>query len=142
MLWINWYLIYETNLSVARSRLVGSRINMSFMPFSVNFLSFCILSMILAFLIRLIIRFFFQKYEQLFSSWLLTGVTLITVNNLLLSSTGFAIDRKDVGYGWLCCVDDSSGYLQWLMTLLLIVIYTILFVFAKKHIVRKPESFK
>ena len=42
LIWINWYLIYETDLSIARSRLIGSQIQMSFMPFSIKFLGFCI----------------------------------------------------------------------------------------------------
>lgn len=139
LLWVNWYLIYETDISIARSQLVGSQLQMSFMSFNVGFLGFCIWSMILAFFIRLIIGFFFPKYEHLFLSWVLTGVTLIVVHNLMLSSTPFAIAPRDIGYGWLCCIDDSTGYLQWLITFLLMVLYTGLFVFVKKFTLRKQE---
>ena len=138
LLWINLYLIYETHLSIIRNQ-VPLGINMSFMKFNIGFLGFCLWSMIVAFLMRLITDFFFQKYEQLFLSWLLIGVSLIAFHGWMLSNTSFSIiERRNVGYGQLCCIYDSTGYIQWLIMFLLIVLYTFLFTLVRKHILKSP----
>ena len=76
LLWISLYQIYEANLDFTRSELINrnSEINMSFMSFPPEFLGFCLYFMIIVLLIRLISGFFFEKYQHLFLSWLLTGV--------------------------------------------------------------------
>ncbi len=141
LIWINWYLIYETYLSIARSQKLD-KISMSFMPFPVEFLGLCLFFMILTSVIRLMIEFFFQKYNHFFSSWLLTGVISVVVINLILSSETVVVVPRTVGYSWLCCLDNSTGYLFWLIPFLLIMLYTIFFVFVRSFIMRKPESFK
>ena len=142
LLWICLYQIYEADLAFSRSQLINSKINMSFMPFPVNFLGFCLFFTIFASLTRFIIGFFFQKYEHLFLSWLLTGVISVVVIDLMLLSTPFSIVPKYVENHWFCCIDNSSGYLLWLITFLIVMLYTILFIFVRKFMIQKPESLK
>ena len=142
LLWVCLYQIYEADLAFSRSQLMNSKINMSFMPFPVNFLGFCLFFTIFASLTRFIIGFFFQKYEHLFLSWLLTGVISVVIIDLMLSSAPFSIVPEYVENHWFCCIDNSSGYLLWLITFLLILLYTFLFVFVRSFIMRKPEAFK
>lgn len=141
LIWINWYLIYETYLSIAKSQKLD-KINMSFMPFPVEFLGLCLFFMILTSVIRLMIEFFFQKYNHLFSSWLLTGVISVVVINLILSSEPVVVVPQTVGYGWLCCLDNSTGYLFWLIPFLLIILYTFLFVLVRNFIMGMPKLLK
>jgi len=142
LLWVCLYQIYEANLAFYRSQLMNSKINMSFMSFPPSLLGFCLFFTIFTLLIRFIVGFFFQKYEHLFLSWLLTGVTSVIVINLMLSSGEVSVVPKYVENHWFCCIDNSSGYLLWVITFWLTLLYTILFVFVKSFIMRKPESFK
>ena len=137
LLWISLYLIYETDISIARSQKLD-KISIDFAGFPLKFLGFCLSFMILASLVRLIIGFFFQKYNHLLLSWLLTGVISIVVVNLILSDAPSLIPTS-VGYGLLCCLDNSSGYLLWVITFSLIVLYTFLFVSVKKFILRRQK---
>jgi hypothetical protein len=144
LLWISLYQIYEANLDFTRSELINrnSEINMSFMPFPPEFLGFCVWFTIIVFLIRLISEFFFQKYQHLFLSWLLTGVISTVVINLMLSSAPVPIVPQHIENHWFCCIDNSTGYLLWVITFLIIVLYTILFVSLRKLIMPKQEPFK
>ena len=142
LLWVSLYQIYEANLAFTRSKLVNGKIQMSFMSFPPEFLGFCLYFMIIVLLIRLISGFFFEKYQHLFLSWLLTGVISTVVINLMLSSAPVPIVPEYVENHWFCCIDNSSGYLLWLITFLIIVLYTISFMLVRKLIVPKQESFK
>jgi hypothetical protein len=144
LIWTCLYQIYEADLDFTRNKLINSnsRISISFMSFPLDFWRFCVWSVILVFLIRLIIKLFFQKYENRFFSWLFTGVISVTVSNLMLSSGPVSIVPEYVENQWFCCLDNSSGYLLWVITYLLIMLYTIVFVFMRSFIIRKPESFK
>ena len=130
LLWTSLYLIYETYISILRSELVGE-ISISYLSFPVEFSRLCLFFMVLASVIRLIIEFFFQKYNDLLLSWLLTGMISVVVINLILSSEPVPLLPESVGYGWLCCIDNSSGYLLWPITFFLVALYSFLFVSAR-----------
>jgi hypothetical protein len=123
LVWLSLYLIYETRISIARNIRVG-KVTMSFLSFPVEFLPLCLLFMGFVFCIRLVVGFFFQKYNDLFLSWLLTGVISVIAINLILSD------------GPVSVVADLPGYFLWLITFLLITIYTVLFFFLRKALSR------
>lgn len=133
VLWTSLYLIYETDISIARSKLVG-QISMSFLSFPLNFVGLCLGFAILASLVRLIIGVFFEKYHQVITSWLVAGLISVSLINLIILEGPVPLIPGYFGYGWLCCIDNSSGYLLWPITFLLIVLYTFLFVTVKRFI--------
>ncbi len=142
LLWICLYQIYEADLTFARSQLLNSKIQMSFMPFPISFLGFCIFFTIFVTLIRFTVGFFFQKYEHLFLSWLLTGVISVIAIDLMLLSAQVPIVPKYIENHLFCCIDNSSGYLLWLITILIVTLYTFSFVFVRKLIRNAPKPFK
>jgi hypothetical protein len=136
--WTCLYLIYEMNLSIIRND-ISRDVNMSFWSFPIDFFGFCIGFATLALLIRLISRFLLPTKEHLFASWLWTGLISIAALNLILSSAPVPLLPETVGFGWICCLDNSAGYLLWILTFLIVAVYTILFDSIRKLVNRSAE---
>ena len=130
LLWITLYTLYETNLSHLRSFTIDG-LDFSYLSFPVEFSRLCLVFVILASTIRLISGICFPKHLRLFSIWLLTGMISIAFINFLLLNGPVPLTPEAVGFGWLCCINNSSGYLLWPLTILLIAVYSFLFVYAR-----------
>lgn len=119
LIWLSLYLIYETQISIARDERLGE-VSISFSSFPVGFLPLCLFFMGLASCTRLLIGLFLPTYSDLFLSWLPTGVISVAVINLILSDAQVSV------------VAELPEYLFWLITLLLVTIYTALFLVVRK----------
>ncbi len=98
LLWISLYSIYQTYITHLRSQRFD-RISMSFIDFPVKLWGLCLGFMLLGTLIRLIMGIFFQKYNHLYLSWLVTGAISIVVINFMLIEGPVSLIPEIVGYG-------------------------------------------
>lgn len=131
---VNWtvlYIIYETQLSFDRRMDWGS-ISIDFVGFPIEFLRYSLAFMFIATMIVIIVRYCLSKSQDHFLGWLVAGAVSVTVINLIVLSSDIDLLPQTLGFGWVCCIDNTSGYLVWLITLSVTIVYTYLFISVKR----------